>query len=289
MKSLSNTQRFFHGRIFVAVTVLLLGVSGCVDTSAVTQFAQTVKVANEKFPPLAKDYNDTCVRTQIYGMALKTPPVTDPDIAASQAQSACTAEGANDVVQDLLVANKALTGYMDALSRTASNNAVDIQGPLGELGNSLKETHYFKAPQITATKNLLGFFGDALTAGARHKHLSQAIGAQNDNIQKVCQAMINTIEKDYVGELNGEQGQMRNYYTSFPTAPTASVAYRERVALNERKQAAAAYVQILSKIAEGHQQLYDNRDRLTSKQVRSLLLDYSNQLDPLIKELNTAF
>ena len=165
MKPFFASSRRAKAGLWVASAVLLLGVGGCVDTSAVTQLASTADAATQKFPALANDYYDSCVRYKTYRLALASPPSSDPE----QAEAACDAQG--NSAHELLGANAVLMGYFHALGEMADTKTDDLSQPLDGLGKSIGTTNLFTTAQVTAFQHLLGFVLQAgLNAPARKKH-----------------------------------------------------------------------------------------------------------------------
>lgn len=64
---------------------------------------------------------------------------------------------------------------------------------------------------------------------------------------------------------------------------------KDQLALRDKRIGADAYVKILKNIAEGHQKLYESRNKLCSKEVKNMVLAYAKELESLIKDLREAF
>jgi hypothetical protein len=60
-------------------------------------------------------------------------------------------------------------------------------------------------------------------------------------------------------------------------------------AIIERRKAARSYASLLGKIAAGHQDLYDHRDELSSKEVKALVLKHAEAIEDLAAELRIVF
>jgi hypothetical protein len=129
------------------------------------------------------------------------------------------------------------------------------------------------------------------------KEVANIVEQANDPLQKILQGELRDIvARDFVRDLDIEKTSIDGYYNNVlrkgspsPAAIEALTEWKEvRLEQNaERVRAVTAYLVVLDKVARGHQELYDNRNKLDAqaltKDLFSLVTELRKQITILAK------
>jgi septal ring factor EnvC (AmiA/AmiB activator) len=107
-----------------------------------------------------------------------------------------------------------------------------------------------------------------------------------------AQATLNALQKR--GEMSDpsllEVLRNRSEFPSPAVLDDLKTSYETKnAAINVKKKGAEAYVKILKNVGEGHQKLYDNADKLSSREVLSTALSYAKTIEALAGDFQKAF
>lgn len=277
----SNRMKTLIRGPFVAVALIALG--ACTNLGSVQKFAKLSANA-ASYTDLAKDYPESSFRMATYAR---------PQDAA---QLAAEEEVREEQIQALLAMHKVLLEYMANLGKLASDDTASFERPAASLAGGLQQNQLIDAKQAAAAKSIVSLLGRAIVDGYRRAKLASLIEDSNGDLQVVVTCLREFSGTDYVAALKNEQATIDKSYRDVlenPAAeatPAAVLVLRETRAakladLRKREKAAVLYAEILRKIGEAHQKLYEERDRISSEQVLVDLSSYSGQLDTALKEL----
>ncbi len=275
--------------VWVMLVPLALLFSGCdrADFVAVKNFAAVSQAATDQFPDIAADIYGSCVRSAQF----EADPGAQPAVGAR-------CDRFKQLTPGLISANKVLEEYLFSLGRLAADQRVTYGPALNGLAGEIQATNTFKPAQINAISGILGFLLNAEAGRFRQQQVEAAIQATNANLKVLIPALKAIIGQDYARLLLIEEQTMDAYYRSKLRAgkqqPLLAALIQnqwqnDKTALTQKKAAAAAYVKILEEIQTGHQQLYDDRNRLTSQETVQAIVQYARTLQPLVKDLVKAF
>jgi hypothetical protein len=191
----------------------------------------------------------------------------------------------------------ATKGYFDGLARLSANNLTNYS--YDALAKSLTAGNFggvqISQNHVQAYAKISGVLTKALTDGYRKRKLAVYIGEANDAIKSLLQALQFTLVNNLAGRLDVKQSRLRGYYRDL-AADARITAYERKQIIEEYLSLAAgiertkkeiqAYAQGLSLVADGHQQLFDNRAALTVPRLRESLTLYSSNLQDIMAELN---
>ncbi len=284
-------KRFQRIAATVYLTAVMCGAAACVDTSAVKKFAAASAEAGDQFETLANDLPASCDRLHRY-LALADSQITLDDIR-SRSEESCV--GYEALASRLAGANKVLVTYLKALGKLADDKLVVYDKRIGDFADALDETEMFDAEKIEAVHGLTAVLANAAAGEWRRKELKKAIERANPDVQTLIEGLRDVISIDYPRLLDVEAETARHYYLGqikeYGQGEPLTVTLvfdkwtEEDIAITDRRNVAAACVMILDKIARGHQELYDNRDDLSSKQIRDMLLEYTVILEELVEDV----
>lgn len=279
----------YRKSVWVMLVPLALLFSGCdrTDLVAVKNFAAVSQAATDQFPDLAADIYGSCVRSAEF----EADPVAQPAVAGR-------CDRFQQLTPGLISANKVLEEYLFALGSLAADQRLTYGPALNGLAGEIQATNTFKPAQINAISGILGFLLNAEAGRFRQQQVEAAIQATNADLKVLIPALKAIMGQDYARLLLIEEQTMDAYYLAKLRAgkqqPLLAALMQnqwqdDKTALTQKKAAAAAYVKILEEIQTGHQQLYDDRDRLTSQETVQAVVQYARTLQPLVKDLVKAF
>jgi hypothetical protein len=284
--------------LFLARAVLVaacLAAAGCTDPSAVKRFAAASASAGERFPEISKDIKESCARREGYRLVGSW----DSDLDSLERVTGATCAPYGRTVSRLDKSHKALMEYLKALGSLSAGELVSYDKTMDGLGDALGGAAPEEATHISAAAGIAGIVAEAATEKWRRKELSAAIETANGDVQTLAGALCQAVEKDYARLLDAEDEAARKFYLSLirehrgEEPLTAVLVYDrwigEKKKIDARRQAAKGYVKVLKKIARGHQDLYDHRGELKSKDVRKLVLAHAAAIDDLADEISRTF
>lgn len=284
------SPRFQRFVLSAGLTLLLAGAAACVDTSAVKRFAAVSATAGGQFEQVADDLPASCIHRHRF-LALADSQVTLDDIR-DRAEADCDEYA--KLARRLVKANKVLVSYLKALGKLAEDKIVVYDKRIDNFADALDDTDMFDAKKIEAVQGLTTVLANAAAGEWRRKELKKAIEEANPDVQTLIDALRGVIGEDYLRLLDVEReaakhyylGQIKEYGAGEPL--TVTLVFEkwkdEDNAVDDKRDAADLTVKILDKIARGHQKLYDNRDDLSSKQIRNLLVEYTEILEDLVSD-----
>ncbi|AKD56109.1 hypothetical protein [Spirosoma radiotolerans] len=270
-------------------------IEGCVSNKSIKEFTGTSIEATRRLPVLADDLAESCVRQKQYASIREG--TFDPVKLRHDAEKECVSLKASE--KNFIVANKVLVQYLHTLDKLAGDDIVTYDKSIDKLVANLGDSKLIPKAQVTTLSKLVNLIGDASSNGWRRKKLGKAITLANPDIQTLLSTLSAIIKNDYVQLLQNEQLAAKNLYLAtikenVKKEPITIILLqqqwdREFKLLEERKIAAGTYADILTTIAQGHQLLFDKQARLSGKEVRKEILDYTSKLVPLIGEIHDKF
>jgi hypothetical protein len=295
--SASHVADSFGARIPIRIVLVLacLLAAGCADPPAVKRFAAASSAAGEKFPEISKDIKESCARREEYRLVGRW----DADLDSLERVTAGTCAPYGRTVSRLNKSHAVLMEYMKALGSLSAGELVNYDKPVGDLGDALGDIAPDEATRIAAAEGISSVIAEAVAGKWRRKELGRTIEDANADVQTLAGALCESIEKDYSRLLDAETEAARKFYMSVirehrdEEPLTAILLYDrwigEKKKIEARRETARGYVKVLKKIARGHQDLYDHRGELKSKDVRKLVLQHAAAIEDLAAELGRAF
>jgi hypothetical protein len=186
-------------------------------------------------------------------------------------------------------------------------------------GCKLSGKPMFDSKQVDAVTGLAQFLLKATTDGYRRRELERTIDAQNESVKTVTTALKAIVGHDYEGRLDNEKIALDAFKKRLDRAERASdqpvasekalgetqeslktttsvtveIGRREvQEHLREiatKREAADSYVKSLDLIAKGHQELFDHKKDLGSKDLAKLLWDDASEMISQIHNIQKAF
>jgi hypothetical protein len=233
-----------------AVTLVLLLLAGCADLGPIREYAD-ISARSAAYTALVDDYAGFPERQKKYA-----PPAEDARLDGIAAERA--------LQRDVLLRRHAvIADYLDALGQLASDQPIRHGGETSPAGNDADAASFMDIDRILFK---------AATDGWRRDQLEELIGESNSHFQTAVGALQKIVREGFGGDADDETVAARKYYDTVlrqatdPAGIAALEEWREtRLSeIDRRRQAIDAYADLLGKIAEGHQTLYDRRGDLAA-------------------------
>lgn len=269
------------GGYVVHLLVMAVLLTGCTSMEAVRDFSKLAEDSTASFPAIAVDVQESCQRRAEY------EPIR-PDCGTFEKSK-----------QAMLNTHWILIDYMNALGTLAADGIVVYRQQLGEFAEAVEEAGAFEPAQVAAVNGLANTLATAATSGYQRRQVREVIDENNQNVQQVIGALKITVNKDYRRTLNLEREAIDSYYgdaieDSRRKEPLAVLiaeeVKEEKIARVEQKEAVIDdYLQVLDKISQGHQALFDHREDLSSRELVVAMVQYARQLRDNVNALSRAF
>lgn len=193
----------------------------------------------------------------------------------------------------------ALKNYFTALGKLAGDDAATYK--VTALGTAINESGLvsktpYKKEVVNAYSKISELVLHLVTDGYRRRKLKDVIESANAPVDTLLHYLSFIVSTDLSGKLKVKQAKLQ--YDIYPDMLAAAKSEFEKKqiideydatlqAIAAKQAMLATFAKALQKAAEGHQQLYDNRSRLTAKDVKDNTLVFAGDLGNLLSEFNT--
>jgi len=279
MGSILQQRRWLLALMALCLVVLA---ASCTDLTAVRDWSKKSLEASQ-YNEIVTTYANTPERLKKYDPAGSY----DNQIADRKKQA--------EALKQIL---SVVSDYMAALATLSADGTVDYSKDVDSLTTSIGKLN------AGISQNTLGAVGslvkDLLGAAAQAyqaKQVANIVEKANDPLQVILRTDLRQIvDRDFRRDLTIEKTWIDHYYDDLLHQGRPSAAAIE--ALNEwreerleqnakRVEAVDAYLKVLDAVANGHQKLYDNRNKLDAKtlikDLYSLVEDLQKQITILVK------
>jgi hypothetical protein len=264
----------------ISAVLLAAGVTGCASFKEVRTFA-SLSANAASHETLARDYISALDRRKQY-----QPQKFHGDLETMKAR-----REAQRASLDLL--QQTVTDYMRGLDGLASGDIRTFDRSLDNLSFNLSKATLLDRNEKDAIGALSTLLARTVTALYRQHEMKQLIHDGNQPLQDVIAATRKIVKRGIVADLQTESALAGRYYDNFMLAPgnpaepvAMALAKEARVEaldrVENRIRGAQRYDVVLEKIADGHQYLYDHRDRIGQG-------DFGQSFKPAVDELRIAY
>lgn len=273
----------YKSPVFVAVVLVFL--TGCVNLKNIQDYSaqslKSLKNYDEIGYSFSKACLDRCMLEQIKNLTLTTK------------ECDCLSNKKADSVTFLVFSS--VKKYFEGLNKISANEVVSYK--IDPISTSLKGGDFgdlqLDDKDIDSYTKISGVLLKAFTDTYRKKRIKNYIEDANAPLQVLLEALILNLKNNLNGKLKVQKQRIESVYFDFLSERQAS-AYEKRKTIedyfsaitdiNVKQAKILTFSQGLASIAEGHQQLYENRNRLTSAQLRDMISEYAGQINALIEQ-----
>ena len=333
LKKMSNILTF--------IPVAFLAVSCGSGFESVEKFGLSSAIIKESSEKIANDFHGSCIRKAKYNTS-----ETFPAIIETRAEQEKECEKYLEDVELVSDANTVLIDYMVSLGKLASNDSPSFDKTLDALEASIKNLNttvgsttssgiFLEEEQVNAGLKIARFIFNRLVLEFRRENLKEGILCSDDYIQVYTPGLASIVE-EYKSFLATEKNKVDSYYTKYSPTPerqnqvlalfTFEQNYNQEIdEINNKKQAANAYIMILEKTAKTHLELKEefNNEKMNDQEIKKfcepyfaeiksenkdrknissslpsleelerineIVMEYQDEVEPLVKQLDNGF
>jgi hypothetical protein len=261
-------------KLIISLLPVSLIICSCdrADLDAAEKYGLMSAEFQDSTSKLANDIYDSCVRkTKFYPMnfaKLRTLQIEEMKKCDSLYKP---------VAGKAQIANQVIVDYMTAVGQLASDNSVNFNESLANIGTALKSLAIptktttpvtLNSTEVDAGINIVGFFLNLAKQDVQRDNLKEAILCTNEPVQTYSKGLTSVFQDGYIGEiLKLEQDRVTGYYQDYASLieneggkvddfRTLEEEYASDLdSVLEKRDAALSYIQIINITATKHGQL----------------------------------
>lgn len=274
-------------RVAVLLWLLLMGFESCVNLKYVNDFSAASLKSISNFEAIGYSFKQNCLDN------CREKKMSDLVLSAEMCN--CNENQKADSVT-LLIYNS-LRGYLNGLMCLSNNDLTNYktdaltrsltEGSFGELNIAKTQTEAYS--KISET--LLRCFTDKY----RKHQIGNYLKTANESFQILIKFLDFNLSSNLAGKLEVQKQRMKPYYFDLTRDQTLST-FEKRKAVEEyyerydkiesKEDELFSYSKALKKIADGHQHLAENVDRLSKGEIKELLIQSAGDIQDLMAEFN---
>jgi hypothetical protein len=279
---------YFSRTLPLWICICLLFNAACVNLKEVGEFAHTSKTSLANLQTIEYGFAQAC-RDRCRMDAMEVFRIERSEDCGCQ-----TYQKADSV---LLRIQLTINGYFDGMEQLSGNQLTRYnlsgqkrlmqEGVFGEWRISEQETH--------AYTNLAELIASASTDGFRRRELRRYIEVANQPLLTLLEHMEMILIGNLQTTLDNKKSRLYGYYqkltysnnlSDLETGLATKLYYEELDAIHMVEQQIDATIQALQKIAEAHQVLYNERNRINRKDFKAIIKLYQSDISDLIAAFN---
>jgi hypothetical protein len=272
----------------LVLLLFVIGLNGCVNLKSVNNYSSSSSKGIKKFEEINYSFSrhciDKCQFEAIRNFEIKR------DIE-------CDCDGYKKADRVTLLIYNSIKGYFDGLTNLSNNDLTDYN--FDALNKSLTKGDFgdikIEKEQEEAYSKISKILLKATTDVYRKKKLKIYIEEANDPLQILLKKFQFITQKNLEDELKFKKERLYAYYKEMNLNNTlsdyekgkATMDYYQQLSdINSKQKQIDAFAKSLKAIADGHQKLYDNRNKITAKELKGLLTQYASDIQDLNSEFN---
>ena len=278
-------QQFLKISGALLFTLLL---SSCVNLKPVSHFSSTASSGLQKLEEINYSFTKHCIENcrleAVRGFEFKR-------------ELECNCDGYKNADRAMLLIYRSIKGYFDGLTRLSGNDvsAYNLNG----LKTSLTEGTFgditISKDQANAYATISKILLNVTTDIYRKNKIKKYIGEANGPVHVLLDKLQFILQKNLAGELSFKKEKWYAYYqemkmngglSGYEKSKAALDYYQVLDEINELQDEIYVFATGLKKISEGHQKLYDNRNRMTAKELREILAAYAGDIGEMMSSFN---
>ncbi len=283
-----SKKRYAIKKIFVVLLVSVAIVSCTTSLHAVNDFASVSSTDLSNFEEIPNSFTQYCLDRCVSESVRKLEITRSLDCDCSSYQKA-------DSVTLLIYLS--IRGYFNGLTAISDNNLTHYKmDPLsasltaGTFGNIKIEKQQVDAYSVLA-KILL----DAVTGDYRKNKIKNYVEQANTPIQVLLDKFQFILQTNLEGELNFGKEKLYAFHkelllndalNNYEKEKAATDYYQQLSAINQQQERIDVFAKSLKNIAAGHQKIYDNRNKMTDKELKDSLVVYQSAISNAVSQFN---
>ena len=277
----------------ISLSVLLLlgyliALTGCGTLSSVSDFSSASVSGIKKFEDIDYSFRQHCIESCNFEAIRTFELKREIDCDCGDYKKA------DQVTQQIY---NTLKSYFSGLSNLSDNkvtsfNFKNLEKSLtkGEFGSvTINDEH------VEAFTNLSGIILRAATDLYRRNRIRQYIGEANSHVQILIEKFQFIVGKNLKGELDFRKEMLFDYYmemkmgntlSEYEKGKAADEYYQQLSEIQSKQEQLDTFTESLNTIAEGHQELYDNRNKISARDIAIRMAGYASDIQDIISEFN---
>jgi hypothetical protein len=258
--------------------ILVLSLAGCADLKAVREFGgQSARLAG--YTELTIRFRDTYERERPYltGEADRLARENDKRRQAAY--------------EDLVSIHQTVSWYMKTLAKLAGDDTFDLSKGVGAMATGIKAWPDLgiEKTQVDAVSNLAKVAASQITSAAQQHAVRRMIREGDPPLQITIEKMVTLVRLYRETHENEKKTVLGFLDVEIPFADSPKERLLAALAVSHAQSKAAEYrlqdqkyvdtEKGLAAIAEGHRQLYEHLDDLSSEQVASMVLRLAKDIE----------
>ena len=274
-------------RSFIFPIAVFLLMTGCTSTKRISDYSTSALKTIEKFDELGHTFMKAC-KDKCYLENVR-------ELKLSTDECQCAPEQTADNVTSALY--NVIKGYYDGLVKLSANeltsyktDALKKQLTSGTFGDvKIDKT------DVDAYTKLSSVLLTAFTDGYRSKKLNSYVGEANEPIQILIRLLKINLASNLTGRIQVHRQRLQSVYFDLLQDPAASSYEKKNIIdayhgeideLESKISKISIFSKGLNSVAAGHQKLYDNRNKMSPKEIKVMLVQYVSDLEDVLSEFN---
>ena len=270
-------------------TSLILGLTNCCDLKQLNSYSSSSSTAIKKYEEINYSFKDHCLNNcyskAINQYEIKKDSITDCD---------CDLYKQADEVT-LLIYNS-IKGYFDGLTNLSNRKLTTYN--IDALKKSLTTGKFgditIEAADVNAYSKLSILLNEASELFRKIK-LKKYIETANPSLQILLAKLQYIFQENLEKELKWKKNDLFRYYkkmlvekslTDYEKLKATIEYYQQLSDINTKQNQIDVFAQSIKVIADGHQKLYDNRNKISAKDSKEFLIKYASDIQDIISIFN---
>lgn len=190
-----------------------------------------------------------------------------------------------------------IKGYLDGLANLSDNNLANYN--LDTLKSTLTEGDFgdikIGKEQVDAYGGIAQILLNAVSGAYRKKKIKFYIEQANKPIQTLLDKFQFILRNNLNEELNFKKEKLFAFYrelllnndlTEYEKGKATAEYYEQVANIDRTQQEIDVFSGSLTDISEGHQKIYDNRNKLSARELKNLLVAYQSDISNMVSHFN---
>lgn len=282
-------KKYFGQRHALIFLFLLVSSTGCVNLKTVGEFAGFSTVSIRNFEQIEYSFYQYCVDR------CRDEAIRKYEIRRAEECTCTLYQEADSVTQ---VIYNSIEGYFEGLGNLSQNELTDYSSDALVSALSAKELGPMRIEEqtVAAFSSLSNILLRATTDSYRRKKLASYIGEANKPMQVLLDKFKLIVGTNLKGELRFKKERLYVRYmdmkmnntllSDYEKGEATSNYYQTLDEIQRTEMVLEVFAISLDEIAQGHQVLYDNRNKLSVKTLKGIMQGYAGNVKDLISEFN---
>jgi len=277
----------FH-KLVLAVLLVSIILNSCVSLKSVDNFSSTSLNGLKKFEEINYSFQQHCIER------CQFEAIKEFDI---KKETDCKCDIYKQADKATLLIYNSIKGYLTGLANLSNNNLTDYSA--NSLEKSLKEGAFgdisIEKKHVEAYSTILEILSRSITDGYRKNKIEIYVEEANEPIQVLLDKFQFILKENLEVELDFKKERLFDYYQDMKLNNTISDYekgkatidyYQQLFDIDAKQKQIGAFARSLKSISDGHQKLYDNRNKMSANELKVLLASYTSDIQDIISEIN---